>query len=122
MSNFTLSNTELTKFNIPSDIINHLLIPIIQINNSPVNCHIWNYAACIGSLELIILLHNNNVPNCDTSVMNSAALHGYLHIIKWLHNNRTEGCNRWALLYSGLNNHTQIIQYLLDHPELDNSD
>jgi len=64
---------QLSQYKCSYPIINNLILPIIHINNCSKYINIWNYAVEIGSLELIILLHQNNIPGCTKNVMDYAA-------------------------------------------------
>ena len=69
------------------DILDYLIVPYIQINNCEDKNDIWNYAARIGSLPLIRMLHNHNVPGCTIDAMDLAAQNGHLNVVQFLHYN-----------------------------------
>jgi len=99
------------QYKCPRDIIQQCLLPIIYINSCPEHINIWNYAAQIGSLELIILLHQNNI-KAHKDVMNRAAEYGHLHIIIWFYNNKIKVCTSDTVLFAAQNGHLHILQWL----------
>lgn len=78
----------------------------------------WISACMCGKLDVILYLHENNIPMMSTpcylrtAAMDIAATHGHLEAVKWLHENRSEGCTHLAMDNAARNGHLDVLQWL----------
>eukprot|EP01132_Coremiostelium_polycephalum_P001485 gene1485-1873_t len=72
----------------------------------------WVGAIKSGNLDIIKLLHTNNIYTCHPDVMDKAAHFNHLEIVKFLHYNRSEGCTVYAQNLAASNGNLEMLQFL----------
>ncbi|KAF1783529.1 Ankyrin repeat-containing domain [Phytophthora cactorum] len=78
----------------------------------------WD-AARVGQLDLVKLLHSNNVDGCSRSAIRSAAAHNNFDIVKWLisceHKSVLEIGSYFPIDGAACNGHFEMVKWLHEH-------
>ncbi|KAF1788994.1 Ankyrin repeat-containing domain [Phytophthora cactorum] len=76
-------------------------------------------AARVGQLDLVKLLHSNNVDGCSRSAIRSAAAHNNFDIVKWLisckHKSVLEIGSYFPIDGAACNGHFEMVKWLHEH-------
>ncbi|OWZ08016.1 hypothetical protein PHMEG_00019505 [Phytophthora megakarya] len=78
-------------------------------------------AAQLGHLDMVRLLHSNNIPGCSKRAIHAAASGGHLDIVKWLqpctHKASNEFSKEQSIDGAAASAHLEIVQWLLENTD-----